>query len=167
MAKPTQYAPIICVGVSVIAVVGIIVSLILSSALPAILLLFPAIFYEIYRTEGASTKTASIIICIVLFLELIILVTHFDIDLGGLLGQNTKYIGGYEVPLGLLSVVGPTVIAILAIILFVKTYGIYTRALAVVIFISSLIIIYTLNPPMLKELFKFALQEALDRISYL
>jgi hypothetical protein len=167
MAKPTEYAPLICVITSILAVIGIIASLIWSTPLPAIILLFPTVAYEIYRTEGASTKISSVIICLVLFLELILIITKVDLDLGKLIGEDTKYIAGYEVPLGLLSIVGPTVIAVLSVILFVRTYGIFTKWLAVVIFITSLIISYTINPPMLGELSKFVVREALDRISYL
>lgn len=167
MAKPTEHALLICVITSIFAVIGIIASLLWSTPLPAIILLFPTVIYEIYRTEGASTKISSVVIGLVLFLELILIVTKVDLDLGKLIGEDTKYIAGYEVPLGLLSIVGPTVIAVLSVVLFVRTYGIYTRWLAVAIFLTSLVIIYTINPPMLGDLFKFVVKEGLDRVSYL
>ncbi len=166
MAKPTKYAPVICIALSILAVIGIIASLIFLNPLPVILLLIPAVAYEIYRTEGASTKTSSIIIGVVLILELILIIFNIDFDLAKLLDQETKYIGGYEVPLGSLKVIGPTIIAILTVILFIRTRGIYTRWLAVIIFISCFIIIYVLNPDALRELFKFGIDEILNRFSY-
>ena len=167
MAKPTKYAPMICIILSILAVVGIILSLLLTSPLPAVFLLLPTVIYEVYRTEGASTKASSIIILIVLLFELVLIIFNIDIDIAKFLGQETKYIGGYEVPLGALTIIGPTVIAILSIILFIRTRGIYTRWLAVNIFITSFIIIYSINPVSMRELFKFAIQEILNRFTYI
>ena len=74
MAKPTKYAPMICIILSILAVVGIILSLLLTSPLPAVFLLLPTVIYEVYRTEGASTKASSIIILIVLLFELVLII---------------------------------------------------------------------------------------------
>lgn len=166
MAKPTKYAPVICVALSIVAVIGILLGLVFSSPIPVIIFLLPAVGYEIYRTEGASTKTSSIIIGVILVLELILIIFNIDFDLVKFLGQETRYIGGYEVPLGALTVIGPTVIAILAIILFVRTYGVYTKWLAVVIFVTAFVIIYELNPATMRELFKYGIKEIIDRFTY-
>lgn len=167
MPKPTEHAPLICTILSIVAVLGIIASLIWKTPIPGIVLLIPTVAYEIYRTEGASTKIASVIIGLVLILELVLVITKVDIDLSKLLGEDTKYIAGYEVPLGLLTIVGPTAMAVLSVVLFVRTYGVFTKWLAVVIFITSLAIVYTINPPMFGELLKFALKEAMDRLGNL
>lgn len=167
MAKPTKYAPVICTSLSILAVIGIILSLVLYSPLPITILLLPVVAYEIYRTEGASTKTSSIIIGVILVLELILIIFNIDFDLAKILDQETKYIAGYELPLGSLTIIGPSIIAILSIILFIRTYGVYTKWLAVIIFISCFIIIYTLNPDALRELFKMGINELLDRFSYM
>jgi len=167
MAKPTKHAPLICIILSILAVIGIISSLLISNPLPAIFLLIPTVGYEVYRTEGVSTKTSSIIILVVLLLEIVLIIFSIDIDLAGFLGQETKYIAGYEVPLGALTVIGPTVMAILSIILFIRTRGVYTKWLSVNIFVTCFIIIYTMNPETVRELFKFAIQELLDRFAYI
>ncbi|MEA3357370.1 MAG: hypothetical protein U9Q67_02950 [Patescibacteria group bacterium] len=167
MAKPTKYASIICIALSVISAIGILASLIFYSPMPAIILLIPAVIYEVYRTEGASTKTSSIIVLIVLLFELVLIIFNIDIDIAEFLGQESKYIAGYEVPLGSLTVIGPTIIAILSVILFIRTRGIYTKWLAVIIFVTSFIIIYALNPESLTELLKFGIQEILGRFSYI
>jgi len=167
MAKPTKYATPICLGLSIISVIGILVSLFYYSPLIAILFLIPTVAYEIYRTEGVSTKTSSVIIAFVLFFELILIIFNIDIDIAEFLGQKSRYIAGYEVPMGTLTVIGPTVMAILSVILFIRTRGRYTKWLAVIIFITSFVIIYELNPESFKELFKYGIQELLDRFAYI
>ncbi|MBN1373754.1 hypothetical protein JW962_00220 [Candidatus Dojkabacteria bacterium] len=165
MAKPTKHAPTICTILSVLAVIGIILSVILKSPLPVIFLLLPTIVYEVYRTEGESTKTSSIIILIVLILELVLIIFKIDVDLAKLLGQESQYIAGYEIPLGTLTVIGPTVMAILSVILFTRTRGVFTKWLAVNIFIGSFAIIYSLNSEAVQALLKIAIQKVLENIS--
>lgn len=59
---------------------------------------------------------------------------------------SQQSIGAYLVPLGEIKIVAPTVIAILSILLFTKTWGVYTKWLAVVIFTTAFAIVYTLDP---------------------
>jgi hypothetical protein len=167
MAKPTKYATPICFGLSIIAGIGILASLIYASPVIAIVALIPTVIYEIYRTEGKSTKTSSIIIGLVLLLELVLIIFNIDVDLAEFLGQESRYIGGYEVPMGTLTVVGPAVMAILSVILFVRTRGKYTKWLAVIIFVTSFAIIYGLDPETFGELFKYGIQEVLDRVVHI
>ncbi len=167
MAKPTKHAPLICIIMSILAVIGIILSLLLSSPLPAIFLLLPTVVYEVYRTEGASTKSSSIIILVVLILEIVLIIFNIDIDLAGFLGEDTKYIAGYEINLGVLTLVGPTLIAILSIVLFIRTRGVFTRWLAAIVFITAFFIIYELDPESVKELLRFGVDKALDRLTYI
>jgi hypothetical protein len=61
------------------------------------------------------------------------------------------------VPLGDLRIVGPTVVAVLAVILFTRTRGVYTRWLAGIIFVTCFAIVYLLEP----EMFQVLLQEAI------
>jgi len=166
MAKPTKYAPAICIGVSVLAVIGVIISFIAQSPIPLLFLLLPAAGYEVYRTEGDSTKAASALVLAAIIFELILLIFHIDFNLASYLEVDSTTIAGYLVPLGALSVVGPTVMAILAIVLFIRTYGVYTRWLAVIIFLSAFVIIYLLNPVAFQELLKMAVKEVVDRLSY-
>jgi len=166
MAKPTKYATPICFGLSVLAGIGILISLMYVSPLIAIIALIPTVIYEIYRTEGKSTKISSIIIGIILLLELALIIFNIDIDLTEFLGQESRTIAGYEVPLGTLTVVGPSVMAILSVILFIRTRGKYTKWLAVIIFVTSFAIIYGLDPETFGELFKYGIQEVLDRVAH-
>jgi hypothetical protein len=45
-----------------------------------------------------------------------------------------------------------------------RTRGIYTKWLAVVIFITAFAIVYTLDPNVFKDLIKFAAEEGIDSI---
>lgn len=164
MAKPTKYATHICILVTVFALIGIVLGLFLSSPIIIVLFLLPAAIYEAYRTEGKSTKAASILLVIILFLELLFLIFGFSLNLAEFLGASEKYIGGYWVPLGDIKVVAPVIIAVLSIILFTKTWGVYTKWLAVVIFITSFVIVYSLDSEIFQNLLKFALDEGLRNI---
>jgi len=164
MAKPTKYATHICVLVTILALIGIVLGLILSSSIVIVLFLFPAAIYEAYRTEGKSTKAASILLVFILFLELLFLVFGINLNLAEFLGASEKYIGGYWVPLGDIKVVAPAIIAVLSIILFTKTWGVYTKWLAVVIFVTSFAIVYSLDSDVFQNLLKFALDEGLRNV---
>lgn len=164
MAKPTKFAPHICTAVTIVAVIGIILGLVYSSAIIAVLLLFPVALYEAYRTEGKSTKASSILLVAVLILEIILLLFGVNFNLAEYLGATQKSIGGYLVPLGDITVVGPTLVGILSIILFVRTRGIYTRWLAVTILVTALAIIYILDETVFHEVLKLVLDEGMNRI---
>lgn len=164
MAKPTKNAAIICTVVSIIALIGIIMGLSKDSTLIIVLSLLPATVYEVYRTEGDSTKTSSIILLVALIAEIILILFNINFNLAEYLGTTEEYIAGYIVPLGEMNVLGPTLMAVLSIILFVRTRGIYTRWLAAIIFFTSFVIIYSINPTIFSDLLKSALQEGIRQI---
>ena len=164
MAKPTKYAAIICTIVSIIALIGIIVGLLKGIPLVIVFLLLPAVIYEVYRTEGESTRSSSIILLLVLIAEIILVLFNINFNLAEFLGTTEEYIGGYLVPLGEIKVVAPALMAVLSVILFVRTRGVYTRWLAVTIFITSFAIVYSINPDIFSELIKTALQEGIRQI---
>ena len=164
MAKPTKYAPHICTAVSILALIGIIWGLLASNTLVIVILLIPAAIYEVYRTEGRSTKSASIILLILLIAQIFLILFNVDFNLAEFLGSTQQMVGGYLVPLGEISVVTPTLMAVLSVILFVRTRGIYTRWLAVTLFITCFAIIYSVDPDVFTELFRYGIQEGLRRV---
>jgi Na+-driven multidrug efflux pump len=164
MAKPTKYAPHICIITTIFAIIGIIIGIVFSLPVIIVLFLFPAAIYEAYRTEGKSTKMASIFLVVILFLQLILILFGVSFNLAEYLEVSEKTIGGYLVPLGDIKVLGPTIMAILSIVLFTKTWGIYTKWLAVVIFVTSFAIVYTLDPDVFRNLLKFAFEEGFNMI---
>lgn len=164
MAKPTKHAPAICTVMTILALIGIIIGLIAKSPLIIIILLVPTVIYEVYRTEGRSTKASSILLLLVLIVEIGLLIFKVNFNLAEYLGVDEKYIGGYLVPLGDIRILGPTIMAVLSVILIVRTYGIYTKWLAVIIFITSFAIIYTIDPAVFQDLLKYGVEEGLDRV---
>lgn len=154
MARSTKYAPAICFVLSVIALAGIIVGIIKNAPLITISSIMPTIIYEVYRTEGVSTKAASWGLLAVFIIEIVLIAAKINFDLSSILGIKEKYIGGYRVPLGDVKTMGPAIMAILSIVLFIRTNGIYTKWLAVIIIITSLVIVYQLDPAVVTQLFK-------------
>lgn len=164
MAKPTKYAPHICTVVTILALIGVAVGLLKDSTLTIVILLLPATIYEVYRTEGKSTKSSSVIMLLLLIAQVFLVLFNVEFNLAEFLGTTQEYIGGYLVPLGEITVVGPTLMAVLAVILFVRTGGKFTRWLAAVIFITAFAIIYSVDPEIFTELFKYGIQEGMRRI---
>lgn len=166
MAKPYQYATPICIILSFLAFLGIVIGILKSSPLTTILFLLPTVVYEVYRTEGKSTKWASLGLLATFIAEAILIVANVSFDLAAFLGTTEEMVGGYTVPLGDIKVVGPAVMAILAVILFTRTRGRYTRWLAVIIFITSFVIVYTLDPTVFRRLVRLGVKEGLKQIRY-
>ncbi|MGQ9706672.1 MAG: hypothetical protein ACUVWP_06700 [bacterium] len=164
MAKPYKYAPLVCTILSIIAVIGIVVGLLILNPLIIIFLLLPTVVYEVWRTQGESTRWASWILLIVLIAEIIFIIAGVSFDLTSYLGAEEKYVAGYRVPLGDIKVIGPIIMAILAIILITRTRGRYTKWLAVVIIISAFAIVYTLDATIFSRMFGVAVEEGLERI---
>ncbi len=146
--------------VSIIALIGIILGLGLKNPLIVIIGMLPAVIYEIIRTAGVSTKFASVVILLVLIMELILIFFNINIDLAKYLGSQSKYIAGYSIPLGDIKIVAPALTAILAIILFIRTAGVFTKWLSIVIFVSCFVMIYLLSPEKFPQLFKWGIQQA-------
>ena len=164
MAKPTKYATLICTIVSILAIIGIVIGIWLSKPLIIVIFLIPAAVYEVYRTEGPSTVWASWILLIVLILEIVLIAANISFDLASFFGESEKVVAGYTVPLGDIKIVGPIVMAILSIILFVRTRGRYTKWLAVVIFITCFVIVYVINPEIFKNLLGLAVDKGIEGI---
>lgn len=154
MARSTKHAPAICIILSVLALAGIIAGNIKNSPLITISALMPTIIYEVYRTEGVSTKTASWGLLVVCIIEFVLIAAKINFDLSAIIGIKEKIIGGYRVPLGDVKTMGPAIMAILSIVLFIRTNGIYTKWLAVTIIITSVVIIYLLDPAAVTQLFQ-------------
>ncbi len=163
MAKPTKYAPHLCTLFMIIAFIGIIFGLIFSQPLITIILLVPTAIYEAYRTEGRSTKTTSYILLVVLLAEIILILFNIQFNVAEILGADQQLIGGYWVPLGDLRIVGPTIMAVLSVILYTRTRGVYTRWLAAIIFVTSFAIIYMIDPVGFQDLLNYGIREALRR----
>jgi hypothetical protein len=166
LAKKYKHAAKICLILTIIALIGIILGILLHNPLITIGCLFPTVIYEVYRTEGKSTKWASWVLLGVLVLECVLIIMNIRFDLAAYLGIGGKYVAGYWVPFGDVKIVGPALMAVLSIILFVRTRGLYTKWLAVVIFVTCFAVVYTLNPAAFNELLHIGVDEGLRHINF-
>jgi len=164
MAKPTKHAGTICAILGIIALAGIVLGLLRSSPLITILLLIPTAVYEVYRTEGESTRWASWVLLLVLIAEVFLVALGIRFDLAGFLGEEERYVAGYEVPIGDITVVGPAVMAVLSLILIARTRGRYTKWLAAIILVTSFAIVYAIDPTVFARWIRLALDQGLNLI---
>jgi len=160
LAKPTKYATPICLALSALAAVGIVFGL-LGYPVPLFICLLPTVIYEVYRTQGESTKWVSWALLILVVLELVFILADLNLDLGTFFREEEKYVGGYYVPLGDVKVVGLAAQAVLAVILFTRTRGVYTKWLAVIIFLTAFAAVYALDATYFERLLRLGTDEAL------
>jgi len=165
MAKPYENATPICIVLTVVALIGIIIGLATKIPLITILCLLPTVAYEVYRTEGESTKYASWGLLGVFIIEIILILFNVQFDLASYLGVSEQYISGYTVPLGDIKIVGPIIMAILSIVLLIRTRGKYTRWLAVNIIVASFALIYVLDPMIFQRYIQIASESLLRNIN--
>jgi hypothetical protein len=164
MAKPTKHASKICLALSAIAALGILAGLVTGSPMVILVALLPTVAYEVYRTEGPSTRWASWALAIVLVLEALFLILNVSFDVASLLGYSSRYVAGYEVPLGDVKVVGPAIMAVLALILMARTRGRYTKWLAVNIIVTSFALIYVLDHTVFLRWVQLAVDVLAERV---
>jgi len=152
MAKPTKNATLICLVLSAVAAAGIVLGFVTEEIMWPIGLLVPTVAYEAYRTEGASTRWASWTLAALMVALIVVVLFDIDYDLRQLFGSGAAYIGGEDVPLGDVKVVFPAAMAVLAVVLWSRTRGIYTRWLAGIIFVTAAVIVYLRAPADLTNL---------------
>lgn len=167
MAKPTKYATLICFILTIIAIIGIIIGLSKSNPLIIITALLPTVIYEVYRTEGESTKIAAWFLLITIVAELIFIIFKINYNLAAFLGTEQKYLVGYQLPLGDIKVLAPMLLAVTSTVLFIRTYGVYTKWLAVIIFVASFAVVYCLDPVAFKALLQAAVNRIFSYFNYL
>lgn len=165
MAKPTKYAGLICTIMSVVAVIGVIAGIVTRSPIVILVALVPSVVYEVYRTEGETTRWASWAMVGVLVLEFILVIFNISFDVGGFLGAQTQQVAGYSVPLGDIRIVGPAVMAVLATVLIVRTRGVYTRWLAVNIIVCVLAVTFVLDPSVFQDLMREGVREGARQLN--
>lgn len=159
MAKPTRNAALICGILTVIAALGAAASIYWTQPLAVIIAALPAAAYELYRTEGFSTRLASAGVLAVLVAEIVLVVGKIEINIARFVA---KYTG--SMPVVDAKLAGPVVIALLAIMLVRRTAGIYTKWLAVVLLTAAVALFYTLDPALIAKFITPALQEGARHI---
>ncbi len=160
MAKSTKNAVLICSILTLIAVAASILGITKSIPLAIVIGMIPVAAYEVYRTEGITTKISSVGIFLILVVEIIIIARGMKLDSIEVLSSLKKSFPFIE-----LSMIAPVVTAFLSFTLFRRTYGIYTRWLAVVILATSLALLYSVNPSLVEKVKKSDVQEVIkDKI---
>lgn len=149
---------LICSVLTIWMIIGLLLGNYYHNVLTMALFLLPVVGYEIYRTRGKSTTAASWGLLIVLILEIILIVFKVSYDLGQYLKIDYAYLGGQYVPLGDIKILGPTLMAVLSIILFIRTGGPYTKWLSIIIIASAYVMVQTMNPDIFKELLNGGVQ---------
>lgn len=162
MARPTKYATPICIGLTVLAAIGAVIGVLTENSLVAILLLLPAVGYEVYRTEGESTRWASWAMLATFVALLIFSIFDVEYDLAAFFGESEKYVAGRKVPLGDIKVVASALMIVLGIVLFTRTRGVYTRWLAIIILVASFAIVFILSPDTFKDLLRSGVDEVVQ-----
>lgn len=159
MAKSTEHAALICGILTVIAAIGAAASIYWKQPLVIIVAALPAAAYELYRTEGFTTKLASAGVLAVLVAEIVLIVGKIEINIARFVG---KYVG--SMPVVDAKLAGPVIIALLAVMLVRRTAGIYTKWLAIVLLGAAVALFYTLDPALIAKFIKPALQEGARHI---
>ncbi len=149
---------LVCTLLTILMIVGLVWGYSARSPLIVALFLLPVVAYEIYRTKGESTTLSSWLILAVLVGEITLIVFRINYDLGKYFNLDSMYIGGQSVQLGDIKGLGPALLAVLSVILFVRTAGPYTKWLSVIIFISAFVMIYTISPNLFKELLRNSIE---------
>jgi hypothetical protein len=165
MAKPYENAVSICTILTIAAAFGIFLGYTYHSPVITIIFLLPAVAYEVYRTEGETTKWASWALLGLFIAEFILIAFNINYDLASFLARSEQYIGGYTIPLGDIKLVGPAIMAVLSIILFVRTGGVYTKWLSVIIFITSFALIYIMDPTIFERYIQLAVNQIPQNIN--
>ena len=156
MARPTKHATQICIALTVLAGIGIALGFATEEVMYPIGFLVPTVAYEAYRTEGRSTRWASWTLAVLVVALVVVAAAGSEYDLRELFGSEVTYVGGESIPLGDVKVVFPAAMAILSVVLWARTRGIYTRWLAAIIFVTAAVVVHLTAPE--------ALGDLLDRI---
>ena len=150
----TSLAKIICLVLTIITLATIVLGFYLKNPFYVILGILPAAIYEVIRTEGYYTKAGSIAIAILVILEILAIKGLIKFDLAVWLGRDTIYFSGYSLPLGNIIFIFPAASAVISLVLFFRTYGVYTKWLSILLLLSSLTLIYLVNKETLFDLIK-------------
>ena len=145
---------IICILCSLFALAFIFLSFGLKNPYLILVGFFPAVVYEVIRTAGIYTKAASVGVLLLTVLEALALKGFIRFNLAAFLEDETAYIKGYWLPLGEITSVFPLITIVLAILLFRRTAGRYTKWLSIIILVSSAALIYQIDQGALVEVIR-------------
>ncbi len=115
-------------------------------------------------SKSFSLFYSAILLLIILVLEIGLIVFGINYDLAQFFETSEKYVAGYALPLGDIKTFGPILTAVLSAVLIFRTYGPYTKWLAIIIAVSSLVAIYLISPNFFEQALKLIMNELFNRL---
>ena len=146
MARSTEHAALICAVLTIITAAGAAAAIYWKQPLAIIFAALPAAAYELYRTEGFTTRLASAGVLAVLAAEIVLIVGKIELNVARFVGS---YVG--SMPVVDAKLAGPVIIALLAVMLVRRTAGIYTKWLAIVLLGAAVALFYVLDPALISK----------------
>ncbi|GEM_PF-6445831 len=137
-----NYPVYYCLFLTIFFIISCFLSFVTKNSIYLMIGLLPVSLYEIYRTYGIFTKLASILLLFILILEIYIISANVNIDLLKLFFKKEIFLAGINIKFGELRYIFSEIIILLALILLVRTIGIYTKWLSIILIIGCLMIIY-------------------------
>jgi len=159
MAKDYKNAALICSVLSILALAGIGGGVYWNLPIIIIAAMLPAVLYEIYRTEGLYTKGASLGMLVLLAVEAFLVFKKDPVKISEYLKKTGGVIKTSYLDMIDLTIAAPAIIAVLAFFLIRRTGGKYTIWLAVIILVTSIALIYTINPVLFHKLLNVGLEQ--------
>ncbi len=159
MAQSTKYATLICVIMTILLVVLSFIAYKINKPLLIPLIMIPIAAYEVYRTEGVSTKWASWGVLAGIIIEAILVVGGIKINISKIISLVYPLDANID-----LSAAIPVLIALCAIMLVKKTAGIYTKWLAVLIIAGAAVLFYLIDPSMFGSILSSGVKEGIDKL---
>lgn len=156
----SKTANTIAIIISIITIATIALGLWLKNPYYIMIGIIPAALYEACRTEGYYTKTASIGIVILVILEVLAIMGIVRFNLAEMLGMQDYYLAGYVVPLGDVASIFPIAAVVLSILLVRRTFGPYTKWLAILLIASSVVLLYVVNRSIIPDLLRQGAQSS-------
>jgi hypothetical protein len=144
----------ICIFCTIFALAFIFLSFGFNNPYLILIGYFPAVVYEVWRTEGTYTKISSVAILVLTVLEALALAGVINFNLAAFLDQEEAYFKGYWLPLGSIVFVFPLIVIVLSILLFSRTAGRYTKWLSIIILVSSAALLFQVDKGALVEAIK-------------
>jgi len=141
----TKIPAIICTVITILVLIGLVVSIIFKNPYYIITGMFLAAIYELWRTEGYYTKMESLGILVLLVLEILALRGIIKIDLAKEFNAKEIYLSYRSFPLGDIRIILPIGMVLVSLGLLWRTYGVYTKWLSILLVISSLVLLYLVN----------------------
>jgi hypothetical protein len=129
----------------------------MSNALVVLTALLPTALYEACRIDGKYKRWLAIAVLALLVLEIVFIMANVKLDLAAGIGLTEKYRLGVEIPLADIKIIGPIIMAVLSMVLFIRTSESYSRWLSAVVLVATVAAMYILDPTIYSRMLRFGI----------